>query len=248
MHGSIRLRFVSLVAGLCLLSATPWSSVSAEDPPPPAGPLAQVTDSDPLEPINRITSEVNNGLRTLFINPMSEFYEKIIPPGGQSTFENVISNLTEPLTALSSLLQGDMENAGKATQRFFINTTVGLAGTMDRASEMGIEHRKEDLGQAAGANGVPPGPHLVLPLIGPSNLRDASGDIVNFFINPLSIANTADSAVGYSQNREPLNAAREGALDPYVVERDAYEQYRVYQVQNASTEDEADDFPEIELE
>jgi phospholipid-binding lipoprotein MlaA len=91
------------------------------------------------------------------------------------------------VTAVSSLLQGDSDNAATATKRFIINTTVGLGGTSDPAAEMGLEQRKEDLGQAFGANGVAPGPHLVLPIIGPSNIRDVTGDALTALVNPLEL-------------------------------------------------------------
>jgi phospholipid-binding lipoprotein MlaA len=98
---------------------------------------------------------------------------------------------------------------------------------------MGIESRKEDLGQAMGANGMAPGPHIVLPIIGPSNLRDATGDVLTSLTSPVTAAaSAADSAVSYAENKDDIKAASDSALDPYVVERDGYEQHREYQVQN----------------
>jgi hypothetical protein len=128
------------------------------------------------------------------------------------------------VTAVSSLLQGDSDNAATATKRFFINTTVGLGGTSDPAAEMGLEQRKEDLGQAFGANGVAPGPHLVLPIIGPSNIRDVTGDALTALVNPLPLAaKAASSGVNYSNNQDEIKSVTEGALDPYIVERDTGE-------------------------
>jgi len=189
-------------------------------------------NSDPLEPINRVTSEFNRGLRTLIINPFAELYKAVTPPPAQEIISNTASNLTEPLTAVSSLLQGDTENAGTSLERFLINTTIGLGGTSDRASEMGVTSRQEDLGQAAGAQGVDSGIHIVLPVFGPSNFRDATGTIINALVNPLALASTADDAITYADNRDKLTKLSEAAVDPYVQERDAYEQRRKYVIHN----------------
>ena len=99
-----------------------------------------------------------------------------------------------------------MENAATATKRFIINTTVGLGGTSDPATGMGLEQREEDLGQALGASGFAPGSHFVLPIIGPSNFRDAAGDILTTLANPLPLAaKAASSGINYSNNQEDIN-------------------------------------------
>ena len=137
------------------------------------------------------------------------------------------------MTAVSSLLQGDAENAGNATKRFLMNSTVGIGGIGDAAKDVGIEQRKEDLGQAMAANGVESGPHIVLPILGPSNLRDATGDLLIGLANPFPLAvQAADGGVNYANNQDAIKSLGAGAVDPYVAEREAYEQNRNYLVTN----------------
>lgn len=206
---------------------------------------AEAAADDPLEPLNRATYQLNRVLRHFVINPVAGFYKAFTPPPVQEAVSNVASNLTEPMTVVSSILQGDSENAENATKRFFINTTVGIAGIRDEATEMGIERRKEDLGQAAGAHGVGGGAHVVVPVIGPSNTRDLAGDVVNFLVNPLSAADAVDAATDYADNRESLEGLTKTSVDPYVTERDAYEQNRDFKIRNNALEvEEIPDFDE----
>jgi len=191
--------------------------------------------TDPLETLNRFTSGFNSFLRKGFVDPAVDLYQHITPDPIERAISNAASNLSEPITVGGSLLQGDTENAGKATQRFLINSTVGLGGLGDPATGMGIEARREDLGQALGAHGVEPGPHIVLPLLGPSNLRDLAGDIPVMVLNPLPLAGTvAKGTVEYSGKQDTVRSISEGAVDPYVAEREAYEQNRAYEVRNGN--------------
>lgn len=194
--------------------------------------------ADPLEPLNRTMSAFNRVVRGLLLDPAVEAYKGLTPPPMQETVSNVTSNLSEPVTALSSALQGDDENASNAMKRFVINSTVGLGGTRDVASDQGITARKEDLGQAMGANGAEPGAHIVLPILGPSNMRDVVGDVITAVASPLPLAaSAAEGAVDYADKKDDIQAATKGALDPYVVERDGYEQHRAYEVRNGGPAD-----------
>ncbi|MDD9926781.1 MAG: VacJ family lipoprotein [Rhodospirillaceae bacterium] len=191
--------------------------------------------SDPLETLNRFTSGFNTILRKGFIDPAVDLYQYVTPDPIENAISNAASNLSEPLTVGSSLLQGDTENAGKSTQRFLINTTVGIGGLGDPATDMGIEARREDLGQALGAHGVESGPHIVLPVLGPSNFRDLAGDLPVMILNPIPLAGTvAKGAVEYSGKQETVQSISKGAVDPYVAEREAYEQNRAYEVRNGA--------------
>ena len=189
--------------------------------------------NDPLEGMNRITAGFNWVLRQLVIDPVIDGYQAITPDEVQEAVSNVVSNLTEPLTAVSSLAQGDFENAGTATGRFIVNTTVGIGGIRDPATGYGMAQRREDVGQALGAHGVPAGPHLVLPIIGPSNLRDAPGDILTGIFSPIPLAGQAGTGmVTYSDNQDSIRDIGDSVIDPYVVERNAYEQGREFVVHN----------------
>lgn len=109
---------------------------------------------------------------------------------------------------------------------------------------MGYEQRQEDLGQAFGASGIAPGPHLVLPILGPTNFRDATGDVITAVVNPLPLAaKAATSGISYSDNQDEIQEAISGSLDLYVVERESYEQNRRYEVNNGVVP--LVDFPEF---
>ncbi|MCP5366936.1 MAG: VacJ family lipoprotein [Hyphomicrobiales bacterium] len=204
-------------------------------------PAVQET-SDPLEPINRVTSSVNRALRALILNPAVELYKGFTPPPAQEAIGNTARNLTEPVTAVSSVFQGDNKNAEIAMERFFINLTEGLGGTRDVATEKGVVGRREDFGQVLGANGVGGGAHIVLPVLGPTNTRDAAGDVVNFLINPLYPAHSVDNAITYANNKDEIEALSRNALDPYVAEREAYEQHRRYQIENGEVKQDGPTF------
>ena len=214
--------------GLFLIAG---SAMADEKTLPPAD--SQLQKDDPFEAINRVTSGFNAVLRGVVIDPIIDGYQAVTPQPVQEAVSNAVSNLSEPVTAVSSLLQGDSENAETATKRFFINSTVGLGGLSDPATEIDLEQREEDLGQAFGAGGMASGPHIVLPLIGPSNMRDLTGDVLTALANPLPlVAKAASGGVSYSNNQDEIKSLTSGALDPYVVERDSYEQNRRYEVNN----------------
>ena len=190
---------------------------------------------DPLEGVNRVTSDVNRGLREAIIDPVVDGYQAVTPDPIQQSISNIFSNLSEPVTAISSLLQGDTENAGTATNRFIINTTVGLGGVNDEATDMGYQQRREDLGQVMGAYGIGSGPHFVLPILGPTNLRDVTGNILTGLVSPVPLGVQAgDAGVQYSTFQDDINALNKQAIDPYVAEREAYEQHRAFVIQNGA--------------
>lgn len=190
---------------------------------------------DPLEDVNRVTSDVNRSLREAVIDPVVDGYQAVTPDPIQKSISNIFSNLSEPVTAISSLLQGDTENAGSATNRFIINTTVGLGGVNDEATGMGYEQRREDLGQVMGAYGIGSGPHFVLPILGPTNLRDVTGNILTGLVSPVPLGVQAgDAGVKYSTFQDDINALNKQAIDPYVAEREAYEQHRDFVIQNGA--------------
>lgn len=215
------------------LSASMLISPVQADDATPATENGEV--SDPLEALNRWTTGLNDMVKLLVLEPAVSIYKGVTPEEVQGAVSNAASNLSEPITAGASLLQGDTENAGAATKRFLINSTVGLGGMQDKATEMGIEARKEDLGQSMATHGVGAGPHIVLPLLGPSNLRDATGTLATSLANPLPLAvGAGQGLVKYSDNEKEIKSIREGALDGYVAEREAYTRYRESQIRNGA--------------
>lgn len=226
---------VGMVLGIAFAASVAHADEATTGTPRPA-------DNDPFEGVNRVTSDFNRAIRDGIVDPLIDGYQYVTPQPVQETISNVFSNLTEPVTAVSSMIQGDTDNAGTATKRFLINSTIGLGGAYDRAVDLGYEQRREDLGQAFGAQGMDSGPHLVLPILGPSNFRDLTGDLLTGLATPLPLAaQAAGSTVDYSNNQDAIKSIGTGAVDSYVAEREAYEQNRAYQVTNGAMPE--SDFP-----
>lgn len=215
------------------ISATMLITPAYADEEKPAAGNGEV--SDPLEALNRWTTGLNDMVKLFVLEPVVGLYKGVTPDEVQGAISNAASNLSEPITAGASLLQGDTENAEAATKRFLINSTVGLGGIQDKATEMGIEARKEDLGQAMAKHGVEAGPHIVLPILGPSNFRDAAGTLATSLANPLPlVVGAGQGFVKYSDNEKEIKSIRESSLDGYVAEREAYSRYRAAQIRNGA--------------
>ena len=194
--------------------------------------------NDPFETLNRFTFGFNSLVRGALIDPLIDGYQAVTPEPVQEAIGNAASNLSEPVTAVSSFLSGDTENASNATKRFLVNSTLGLGGTSDKATEMGIDQRREDLGQAAALHGTQSGPYIVLPILGPSNTRDALGTLATAVVSPMPLVGAvATSGVEYSKYQDDIQATTKGALDPYIVEKNAYRQLRDYQINNGQTQE-----------
>ena len=142
--------------------------------------------SDPIEPVNRAVFAFNTQLDKFLLRPAARAY-RYVPSPVRVRIGNVFSNLTEPYTVANDLLQGKFYQAGRDAGRFAINTSIGFLGLNDVAVELGLPQQREDFGQTLAVWGVPPGPYLMLPLLGPGNLRDTAGLVPQFAIgDPLS--------------------------------------------------------------
>jgi phospholipid-binding lipoprotein MlaA len=134
---------------------------------------------DCFEPLNRATFALNQGLDKVVFKPVAKVY-RVLPSPVRTGTSNALDNLSTLVTVPNNLLQGDFKSAGINTARFLINTTVGIIGIIDIAQMIGFpEYEKEDYGQTLGALGVGPGCYLVLPVIGPSTVRDTIGSLAN---------------------------------------------------------------------
>jgi phospholipid-binding lipoprotein MlaA len=188
--------------------------------------------SDPLEFINRPIAAINRLLREGVIDPVVKVYKFVTPDVAEIALSNAARNLTEPFSVIGSLVAGDTEGAKLSGSRFLVNTTLGVAGLADVATEAGLEYCREDIGQGLARQGVEPGTHVVLPILGPSNTRDLPGDLVEVLITPLPPGVTvAKASVEYADKQGSVEKLTEGSVDKYVTEREAYEQHRLYQVQ-----------------
>jgi phospholipid-binding lipoprotein MlaA len=134
---------------------------------------------DCFEPLNRATFALNQGLDKVIFKPVARAY-RILPSPVRSGTSNALDNLSSLVTIPNNILQGDFVKAGVNTGRFLVNTTIGIVGIFDVAEKMGFpEYEKEDYGQTLGALGVGPGCYLVLPVLGPSTVRDTVGSLAN---------------------------------------------------------------------
>ena len=173
---------------------------------------------------------------------------------------NFFSNLKEPWTSINAALQGDFKNSGTSILRFGLNTTVGLLGIFDVATSLGFEKQKEDFGQTLAVYGVEPGPYLVLPLLGPSTVRDALGKVTGFVADPVTIAlnkdgkenwlwiGTAVNGIDFrEQNLEKIDNLEATSVDFYATIRSLYLERRNRMIRNQSA-DEQDPFQEFDIE
>ena len=210
---------------------------------------------DPMESFNRQVFEFNEGLDKVVLKPLAQAYDKVVPVPVQECLSNGFSNLREPSNALNNLLQGKGSTAVSDVCRFAINTTVGLLGCFDVATRMGLEKSREDFGQTLAVWGVGNGPFLVLPLFGPSTIRDTAGIgvesvlDVNFWIENVSVRNTIFAVRTISFRHELLKTddlISGAALDRYTFIRDGYLQRRRNLVYDGNPPREKDPYDEEE--
>jgi phospholipid-binding lipoprotein MlaA len=202
---------------------------------------------DPLEPMNRFFFEVNDKLYFVFIRPLATGYSLIVPEPTRGAISNFFDNLRYPIRLVSCLLQGKGGKAWLETQKFIVNTTAGMAGFIDLAQQSDDKFKisPEDLGQTFGYHGADHGFYLVLPVFGPSSLRDGLGSVGDYFLDPLTWYEPKEHGWalkgGDKLNKESLRLGdyedlREAAIDPYTAVKDVYVQYR-----KALVEDKADE-------
>ena len=153
------------------------------------GGCATTNPSDPLEPMNRAIYSFNDGVDTAIFKPLAQGYRAVLPSFVRNGISNFFSNINDVLIALNNLLQGKISNAVSDVGRVLVNTTVGVGGLFDVATNFGLEKHNEDFGQTLGYWGIADGPYLVLPLLGPSNFRDALGRIVDVKTDPVGYVN-----------------------------------------------------------
>ncbi|MES2424720.1 MAG: VacJ family lipoprotein [Pseudomonadota bacterium] len=190
---------------------------------------------DPFEPFNRDVTKFNDAADRIVLKPVATGYTQLVPPLVRTGVSNFFSNVTDVWTFINSTLQLKVQSAGETLIRLSVNTTLGLGGIIDVASELGIDKYNEDFGLTLGRYGVPAGPYVVLPLLGPSTVRDTLAFGVESSGNPLrGIDNDATRSAVYVLNAVDKRAAfleagdllEEAALDKYTFSRDAYLQRR----------------------
>lgn len=199
---------------------------------------------DPFENINRVVFNVSDDIDRYLLRPAAEIYSDYTPYIVKTGISNVFSNLSEVDTAVNQALQGKLFLSLQDTSRFLINSTVGVAGIFDIASEFGLERHDEDFGQTLGYWGVESGPYIFVPFIGPSTLRDIFAKPVSWFLSGnFSISDTEASIIlnglDVIETRERLLIAENLIIgDKYEFVKEAYLQSREYLVFDGVVEDE----------
>ena len=206
---------------------------------------------DPIESFNRQVFEFNDVVDRAVLKPVAQAYEYVLPEPVRDCVSNIFSNFREPSNAVNNLLQGKPVDAVSDTCRFVVNSTIGLLGCFDPARQMGLEKHNEDFGQTLGRWGIGSGPYLVVPILGPSTVRDAIGIYgaepyldVNFYIDNVRVRNAILGTRVVNQRAELLQTddlISGAALDKYRFIRDGYLQRRRSLVYDGSPPPAAED-------
>jgi phospholipid-binding lipoprotein MlaA len=210
------------------------------------------TDSDapmdPLEPVNRVFFDLNQRLDRNAALPAATVYNENVPHRVRATFHNVIENLGGPVTFANDILQVDFGHAGVAAARFVVNSTVGVAGIFDVATDWGLASRPRDFGETMGQYGMPAGPYLVLPLRGSTDVRDFAGNYLDGYVTPLhfihydgsNYVGLVRSSLGSMDNRASnivtYRDIERASVDYYATMRTYYLQRRARQIEDRSVQ------------
>ena len=190
---------------------------------------------DPWEPMNRRIYAFNDVVDTAVVRPVAQAYVRVVPGFARTGVHNFLGNLSDVWSMANSAMQLKGQATAETLMRVSVNTVLGLAGVLDIATEMGLEKRKEDFGQTLGYWGVPSGPYVVLPILGPSTVRDGLGLPLDFKADPgqsvgdvatrntLTVLRVTDLRASLLKT---VDTVKEASLDPYSFVRDAYLQKR----------------------
>jgi phospholipid-binding lipoprotein MlaA len=195
-------------AGLWLIAVL---AACATPPTDPADRAAFEQRNDPLEPLNRKVLDANQVLDRILLRPAAKVYVFTVPEDARAAIRHVLDNMKEPTVVFNNALQGEFARAGISLGRFAINSTVGFGGIIDVATLSGIERQPADFGQTLFVWGLPSGPYIVLPILGPSNPRDALGMAVDSYADPFTILATARGVTELTTSRLLANGVDQRA-------------------------------------
>ncbi len=237
------LAIVLIVSGCASTSQGPddqWAQADGS-----AG-ASEVSDNDPIELLNRFVFAFNDAVDVTLFQPASALYRFVLPEEVRDSVRNFMRNISSPVILANDLLQGEWERAESTTTRFFVNSTIGLAGLFDVADDMGYEYHDEDFGQTLATYGTGEGFYLVLPFLGPSNVRDGAGLVVDSLLDPLTYILSSEAAIGRralssvdtrSRNIELVEDIKRDSIDYYARVRSLYRQRRESEITNGVEED-----------
>ncbi|MBU6421192.1 MAG: VacJ family lipoprotein [Gammaproteobacteria bacterium] len=240
-HGRLR-------GWLCLAAVLTLLAACASAPPDYTTRV-----KDPWEKLNRITYAFNDKLDKAVARPVAKQYLRAVPLPARDGIHNFLSNLGEPVTIVNDLLQGQIRQTFKDTTRFLVNTTAGVAGWFDVAKHLSLPQHDADLGETLAHWGVPAGPYVVIPLLGPSDLRDGLSLYPDYYANPVknhmqvryrnagAITDAVDTRAGLLN----LDSTIDSAFDPYSFVRDAWIQHRRFDLYNGNPPSQFPDYPDL---
>jgi phospholipid-binding lipoprotein MlaA len=202
---------------------------------------------DPLESVNRVFFDFNQRLDRNAALPAASYYAETVPDPVRVHIHNVLANLSGPVTAANYVLQGELSYAGDAMGRFLVNTTIGVVGIFDVATDWDMPERNRDFGLTLGNVGVPPGPYLVIPFGGSSAVRDLAGSYVDGFFSPLRyvghydgrpyvglVKNVIGTVDNRSRNIDAYRDIERNSVDYYATMRSSYLQRRARLIEQKS--------------
>ncbi|MEX0839868.1 MAG: VacJ family lipoprotein [Parvibaculum sp.] len=213
-------------------------------------------ENDPLEPMNRYFFELNKFFDTILLKPVATWYDGVVPEPGRNGVRNFLDNLRSPVILANDMLQGEWDRAGTTASRFGINTTVGVLGLFDPASDWGMKQHSEDFGQTLATWGTGEGPYLFLPVLGPAPPRDLTGFVVDTAFDPLTyiywdrpktVPVTRFVVNGIDQRARSLKTfdqIERTSVDFYATVRNLYRQSRANEIANG--ERDFDTLPDID--
>ncbi|APE01120.1 surface lipoprotein [Alteromonas mediterranea] len=256
----------SLIAGLIIAASFlgGCASNSAQEQADVARTNSAAVDTsdprDPFEPVNRKLWDFNwDVLDAYILRPVTVTYVTVMPQAARTGLVNITDNLQEPANFLNNMFQGKVDDGLDSLARFLINTTVGLVGTFDVASKIGIERKEEQFGETLAVWGLDTGPFLMLPFLGPSDPRSFTGDYVDGFAFPMSLlegsVNLARIGISVLETRAQLldqEAQLEQSVDDYAFVKNAYFENLEFRVTDGKSGDKAiddeqlDDFADFE--
>jgi phospholipid-binding lipoprotein MlaA len=201
-------------------------------------PSGKPDPSDRFERVNRSVYSFNRAIDHAVVRPVARTYVKITPAPVRNSISNFLSNLDYPITIVNDFLQGKIHDGLSDVGRLGVNTVIGIGGLFDPASHWGMEKHNEDFGLTLARWGLKSGPYLMLPILGPSTVRDAPGRIADHFVTPTSYLNNTGLEVGAFVIKGVTTRADvldmdpmiDSAFDPYAFVRSAWLQRREYQI------------------
>ncbi len=215
--------------------------------------------NDPFEPVNRAVFQFNMTLDDVVLEPAADAYTAVTPEPVRASVRNVFDNLNRPVVFANEVLQGDFASASDVAASFAVDTVFGLAGLIPIAKHRGVPQHEEDFGQTLARWGVPEGPYLMLPILGPSSVRDGTGRLVDRYPHPMNwnedfsgseeawALRTLNGIDQRARARNVMDTLDRTAIDPYVQARSAWRQARRRAISDGARDESSyDDLPEFE--